>query len=88
VWDGAGYHTGGDLVVPADMSPIQLVPYSPELDPVEDPWHYLRSHYWSWRVYRDYDAPEEAAMAAWRAACLEPWSVRSTCAAPYISNCA
>jgi transposase len=63
VWDGAGYHTGGDLVVPANVSLIQLVPYSPELNPVENLWHYLRSHSWSLRVYRDYDALEEAAMA-------------------------
>jgi transposase len=88
VWDGAGYHTGGDLVVPANVSLIQLVPYSPELNPVENLWHYLRSHYWSLRIYRDYDALEEAAMAAWRAVCMEPGAVRSICAAPYVSNCA
>ena len=84
VWDGAGYHTGDGLVVPSNVSLIRLVPYSPELNPVEDLWHYLRSHYWSLRVYRDYEALEEAAMAAWRAVCLEPGSVRSICAAPYI----
>ena len=86
VWDGAAYHTGGELVVPANVSLIQLVPYSPELNPVENLWHYLRSHYWSLRVYRDYGALEEAAMAAWRAVCLEPGSVRSICAAPYVSE--
>jgi transposase len=75
VWDGAGYHTGGDLVVPPNVSLIQLVPYSPELNPVENLWHYLRSHYWSLRVYRDYEALEEAAMAAWRAVCLERFLV-------------
>jgi transposase len=85
VWDGAGYHTGDGLVVPANVSLIQLVPYSPELNPVENLWHYLRSHYWSLRVYRDYEALEEAAMAAWRAVCLEPGSVRSICAAPDVS---
>jgi transposase len=39
VWDGAGYHTGHGLVVPANVSLIQLVPYSPELNPVENLWH-------------------------------------------------
>ena len=62
LWDGAGYHTGEDLVVPANVSLIQLLPYSPELNPVENLWHYLRSHYWSKRVYRDYDALQEAAI--------------------------
>jgi transposase len=46
VWDGAGYHTGNGLVIPANVSLIQLVPYSPELNPVENLWHYLRSHDW------------------------------------------
>jgi transposase len=86
VWDGAGYHTSHDLVVPANVSLIQLVPYSPELNPVENLWHYLRAHYWSLRVHRDYEALEEAAMAAWRAVCLGPELIRTICAAPYISG--
>ena len=88
VWDGAGYHTAGALRVPANLTLVGLPPYSPELNPVENLWHYLRSHYWSLRVYRDYEALEEAAMAAWRAVCLVPEAVRSICAAPYVSNCA
>ena len=62
------------------------MPYSPELNPVEDLRHYLRAHYWSLRVYRDYKALEEAAMAAWRAVCLVPELVRSICAAPYVRD--
>src|SRR3982750_3944347 len=54
IWDGAGFHTSADLEVPSNVSVIRLVPYSPELNPVENLWHYLRSHYWSLRVYRDY----------------------------------
>jgi len=29
------------------VSLIQLPPYSPELNPVENLWHYLRAHHWS-----------------------------------------
>jgi hypothetical protein len=50
IWDGAGWHTGGDLVVPGNVSLILLPPYSPELNPVENLWHYLRSHHWSNRA--------------------------------------
>ena len=39
IWDGAGYHTSGDLVVPENVSLIQLPPYSPESNPVENLWH-------------------------------------------------
>jgi transposase len=88
VWDGAGYHTGNGLATPANVSLIQLVPYSPELNPVENLWHYLRSHYWSLRVYRDDEALEEAAIAAWRAVCLRPELVQTVCAAPYLNECA
>ena len=88
LWDGAGYHTSADLKIPRNVSLIQLLPYSPELNPVENLWHYLRSHYWSLRVYRDYEALEEAAMSAWRAVCLKPELVNSICNAPYVSDCA
>ena len=55
---------------------------------MENLWHYLRSHYWSLRVYRNYDRLEEAAMSAWRAVCLQPALVSSICNAPYVSECA
>jgi hypothetical protein len=83
IWDNAGYHTGKAVVVPANITLLPLPPYAPELNPVENLWHYLRSHFWSLRVYRDYEALKEAAVVAWRAVCLVPAVVRSVCAAPY-----
>jgi transposase len=88
LWDGAGYHTSEDLRIPKNVSLIQLLPYSPELNPVENLWHYLRSHYWSLRVYRNYEMLEGAAMSAWRAVCLQPELVSSICNALYVSECA
>ena len=44
IWDGAGFHTGEDVVVPSNVSLIQLPPYSPELNPVENLWHYFQMH--------------------------------------------
>jgi len=54
IWDGAGFHTGKDLVVPGNVSLLRLPPYSPELNPVENLWHYLRSHHWSVLGYRGF----------------------------------
>ena len=34
VLDGAGWHGGKDLVVPQNITPLTLPPYSPELNPV------------------------------------------------------
>jgi transposase len=84
--DNAGYHTGGGLAVPPNVSLIGLLPYPPELNPVENLWQYLRSHPWSHRVYPDYEALRDAAAAAWRAVCLDPEKIRSICAAPYLNE--
>jgi transposase len=86
VWDGAGFHTSRSLVVPKNITLVQLPPYSPELNPIENLWHYLKSHFWSNRAYADYDALEEAAMDAWRHAVLDEELVKSLCAAPYLDR--
>jgi transposase len=88
LWDGAGYHISADLKVPSNVSVIRLVPYSPELNPVENLWHYLRSHYWSLRVYRDYNALEAEAARGLCAVCQDAERVKSICAAPYVQQCA
>jgi transposase len=86
LWDGAGYHTGKGLVVPSNVSLINLPPYSPELNPVENLWHYLRAHHWSNAVHRDYEDLLEAATESWRKVCMDPEKVRSICAAPYLER--
>ena len=86
IWDGAGFHTSRSLQVPTNVTLLQLPAYSPELNPIENLWHYLKSHYWSNRAYADYDALEEAAIAAWRSAVLDPQLVRSVCAAPWLNR--
>ncbi len=82
IWDQAGFHTAKALKVPTNVTLIELPPYSPELNPTENLWHYLRSHYWSNRDYHDYDALVDAATNAWRQAALDPKIVQSVCAAP------
>ena len=62
VWDQAGFHTARALTLPPNLTVIALPAYSPELNPVEDLWHYFRSHYWSNRTYADYDALRLAAV--------------------------
>ena len=84
IWDGAGFHTSGKLVVPANIPPLRLPPYSPELNPMENLWHYLKSHYWSNRAYADYEELEEAAIAAWRTAVLNSDLMKTVCNATYI----
>ncbi len=86
VWDGAGYHTSRLLVVPSNVSLILLPPYSPELNPVENLWHYLRNHCWSLQVYTNYEAMEASVMTSWRQVCLCPGIIRSVYAAPCVDD--
>ena len=44
VLDGAGWHTGKRLKVPANITLLPLPPYSPELNPAENVWQYLRQN--------------------------------------------
>ena len=44
VLDGAGWHGGGGLVVPDNITLLTLPPYAPELNPVENVWQYLRGN--------------------------------------------
>jgi transposase len=65
VLDGAGWHGGHDLVVPENISLVLLPPYSPELNPVENVWQYLRANWLAISVFDDYDAIVDACCAAW-----------------------
>lgn len=88
IWDQAGFHTAKALHIPSNITLIALPPYSPELNPTENLWHYLRSHYWSNRDYHDYNVLLDAATHAWRQAALDPKIVQSVCAAPYLYDAA
>jgi transposase len=85
IWDGAGYHTASTLVVPANVSLILLPPYSPELNPVENLWHYLRSHDWSNRVYGGYEELREEAVRSLCRVCLDVERMKTVCAADYVA---
>jgi transposase len=88
IWDGAGFHTSSDLVVPSNVSLIQLPPYSPELNPVENLWHYWRAHHWSNRAYRDYDELQEEAVRSLCAVAEDTETIKTVCNAPYIRRSA
>lgn len=76
--DGAGWHqTGGKLTVPDNISLLHLPPYSPELNPTENIWQYLRQNYLSNRIYENYDAIVDACCDAWNALIATPTAIRS-----------
>ena len=50
VLDRAGWHVSGDLAVPPNLTLVHLPSHSPELNPVERVWLYLRERWLSHRV--------------------------------------
>jgi len=66
--DGAGWHqTGGRLKVPDNISLLFLPPYSPELNPVENIWQFLRQNYLAHRIFETYEDIVDACSDAWNA---------------------
>ena len=54
VLDGAGWHRSHDLIVPDNITLLELPPYAPELNPVENVWQYLRANKLAITVFDSY----------------------------------
>ncbi len=65
VMDGAGWHRSGELDVPDNVSLVILPAYSPELNPIERVWLYLRERHLSHRLLDSYDDIVSACCTAW-----------------------
>ena len=63
--DRAGWHTTDKLNIPKNMTMIFLPSRSPELNPVENVWQYLRANWLSNTVFETYDDIIDAACDAW-----------------------
>ena len=78
VLDGAGWHkVGGRLSVPDNVSLLLLPPYSPELNPQENVWQYLRQNYLANRVFETYEAIVDACCHAWNSLTAVPERITS-----------
>ena len=75
--DRAGWHSTGKLKVPKNLTIILLPSRSPELNPVENIWQYLRQNWLSNRVFEDYHAIIEAGCQAWNKLIDQPETIMS-----------
>jgi len=82
--DRAGWHGSGDLRVPHNITPVPLPPYSPELNPVERVWLYIKERSLSHRLHNDYEAIVDAACRAWRRLTAEVGRIKSLCTYSWI----
>lgn len=75
--DRAGWHTTGKLKIPKNITIILLPSRSPELNPVENIWQYLRANWLSNTVFKDYDAIIDAGCEAWNHLIDQPDTITS-----------
>jgi transposase len=50
IMDQAGWHMFNNLIVPENITILPLPPKSPELNPVENIWHFMRNNWLSNRL--------------------------------------
>jgi len=84
VLDQAGWHIAKDLQVPSNITLLYLPPYSPELNPIERLWAYMKSHYLSNRAYANYKEIFDAAATAWNK--IRKSQFRSICNVSWIQG--
>ncbi len=82
VWDQAGWHRSKDLVVPEGIEIIPLPPYSPELNPAEKLWWWLRLHVCRNRFYAELEEIQNELGRAWER--LTPEVLKTLCGCKYL----
>jgi transposase len=75
--DRAGWHTTAKLTVPKNITIILLPSRSPELNPMENVWQYMRQTWLSNRVFETYADILDAGCTAWNRLIAQPDTIRS-----------
>lgn len=63
--DRAGWHVAKDLDIPENITLFPIPPYSPELNPVENIWEFLRQNKLAIQVWDDYESIVTSSCDAW-----------------------
>lgn len=75
--DQAGWHTTPKLIVPDNITLMELPPRAPELNPVENVWQFIRDNWLSNRVFGGYEDIRALCCEAWNKLIERPWAIRS-----------
>jgi putative transposase len=70
-------HVAKDLKIPRNITLLRLPPYSPELNPIENVWEYLRGNKLANTVYETYDELVTACCNAWNFFVEDPERIAS-----------
>ena len=72
IMDQAGWHSTKQIMIPDNISILHLPPYSPELNPQENIWRYLKDTFLANRVFGSVDDISNACVEAWNVLANSP----------------
>jgi transposase len=75
--DQAGWHTTDKLALPANISILLLPPKSPELNPTENIWQFMRDNWLSNLIFKTADDIVDQCSRAWNKLVDQPWLIMS-----------
>ena len=73
--DQAGWHTTKNLAVPGNITLLPLPARSPELNPVENLWQFMRDNWLSNRIFTSYENILNLCCEAWNKLVDQPWRI-------------
>ena len=77
VLDQAGWHVSGRLLIPQNITLLPLPPRSPELNPLQNVWQFMRQNWLSNRVFESYTDILEIGCESWNKLIAEPHTIHS-----------
>ena len=75
--DQAGWHTTPKLVVPDNITLMELPPRAPELNPTENIWQFMRDNWLSNHVFTNYNDIVAHCCESWNKLVDQPCRIRS-----------
>lgn len=85
--DQAGWHTSKKLDIPDNVTLLPLPPRSPELNPVENTWQFMRDNWLSNRVFQSQQDSVEHCCDVWNKLIELPWVIMSTGLPDWVHEC-
>ena len=85
--DGAGWHISKELNIPRNLTLIKLPPYSPELNPIENIWQYMKDNYLNNHVFKDYNDIVNKASNAWNKLLNERGKIKAITTRKWANTC-
>jgi transposase len=75
--DQAGWHLSDKLAIPDNITLMPLPAKSPELNPTENIWQFMRDNWLSNRIFRSYEDILDHCCHAWNKLVDQPWTIMS-----------